>query len=308
VARHFFLKKNQPMLRYPCCWLLLLVSGIFQPIFGQADTAYARQHATWHRQREAGLAAADGWLNLAGRFVLAEGSNSFGAHPTNRLLFPKGRCADFLGDILLKNDSVWVIARPDSGVLIDGRVPPTPTLLFPTDTARTLQVGVLRGFVIRRGTQHILRLRDLEHPALRTFAGVPTYPLDTAWRVTARLEPGTDGTVAITNVLGITSEQPTPGTLVFVLRGRTCRLTPIADGGQLFLIFADETSGLTTYGTGRFLYAPLPDAEGRTTLDFNYAISPPCAFTEFATCPLPPRQNALPLAVTAGEKNVPGGH
>jgi uncharacterized protein len=295
---------NQIRMRLLYLILILNFLGLPAVVRGQTDTTYLRQFERWHKQREASLVAEDGWINLAGRFVLEKGLSTFGAHKTNQVVFPSGLCADFLGAFLLKNDSVWVEPHAASGITLDGHPIGVTTLLFPASTPQILHIGSLRCFVIQRGPQFIVRLRDLEHPLLKEFHGVPTYPLDTTWRVTAQLEQNTTGSIAITNVLGITTNYPTVGTLVFTLQGQTCRLTPITEGNQLFLIFADETSGRTTYGSGRFLYADLPDTSGKTVLDFNYAINPPCAFTEFASCPLPPRQNALPIFVTAGEKST----
>jgi uncharacterized protein len=272
-----------------------------------AQSDYAQQWQAWHQQRVQSLAAENGWLNLAGRFALAAGRSSFGAAKSNRIVFPAGKCPDLLGHFLLKNDSVWLEIEPNSPILANGKPVAAPLRLYPSDSSITLQSGSLRWFVIRRGEQFIVRLRDLEHPVLRRFEGVPTYPLDSAWRVTARLEPTKGRQIAITNILGQTSMQDSPGALVFDWQGKTQRLDAVLDSDQLFILFSDETSGAATYGSGRFLYAAPPDASGRTLLDFNRAINPPCAFTEFATCPLPPPQNALPFAVTAGEKNY-GAH
>jgi uncharacterized protein (DUF1684 family) len=159
-------------------------------------------------------------------------------------------------------------------------------------------------YVITRGGKRILRVKDRAHPALKTFAGLKWFPPAEKWKVVATLEPAAPGsTVEITNVLNQTNPQQSPGVLRFELDGKTWRLTALTDEEPgFFLIFKDETSGHGSYPAGRFLHAPPPGADGRVVLDFNRAYSPPCAFTNFATCPLPPRGNALALKMEAGER------
>lgn len=271
---------------------------------GRAQQDYNQKVLTWRTEREAALKAEGGWLNLAGRFTLPPGLSRFGAAKTNRVVFPSGKCPDSLGCFTVRNDSVWMQLFPEVRVLADGKpCSEKPLLLHPSPAPVTLQSGALRWFIIRRGDQFMVRLRDLEHPALQDFHGVPAFPADTTWRFPARFEPTAGKKIVIVNVLGQTSWQDSPGCLAFEHQGNTYRLDALQEGQQLFLLFADETNGLETYGAGRFLYTDLPDASGHTTLDFNYAINPPCAFTDFATCPLPPRQNALPFQVKAGEKS-----
>lgn len=273
----------------------------------QTEAAYAQQIRVWHQQRLEKLKAEKGWLNLAGLFWLEAGRTSFGSDKTNKIVFPEGKCPALLGHFRVEKDAVWLEPAASARVSAGGKVLAAPLRLYPADTPTVLQSGPLRWFVIKRGERFGVRLRDLEHPALLQFKGVDCYPVDASWRVTARLEPAVDKKIPITNVLGQTTLQTSPGTLVFQLKGVTHRLDAVEDDGKLFLLFSDETSGVETYGTGRFLYADPPDAQGLTVLDFNQAINPPCAFTAFATCPLPPPQNALPIEVRAGEKGY-GGH
>ena len=169
-----------------------------------------------------------------------------------------------------------------------------------------LKLGTLQFHVISRQGKLGLRVRDTASPARREFKGIPLYPYDPAWRVEARLEPGRgQKSVAVPNVLGAVEDMPSPGTLVFRFQGKEYHLTPVVEPGddQLFIIFADQTNRTDTYAPGRFLYAPLPK-DGKTVLDFNRATNPPCAFTSFATCPLPPRDNRLAVRVEAGEKRA----
>lgn len=271
------------------------------------ETGYVNELKTWQQKRVESLKAENGWLNLAGLFWLEEGKNSFGADPKNNVVFPAGKSLPLLGSFTLKNGEVWVDIEPGAKVTVNNE-PITSLKIFPVENYTVLASGSLRWFVIKRGNKYGIRLRDLESPELQHFAGVKTYPIDQKWRVEAKLEPAaTDKKIAITDVTGQTSLQTSPGTLVFTLDGKEYRLDAVESEEQLFILFADKTSGKETYGAGRFLYAERPNSKGITVLDFNKSINPPCAFTTFATCPLPPKQNRLSIAITAGEKNY-GNH
>jgi uncharacterized protein len=271
------------------------------------DTGYVNELKAWHQKRIESLKAESGWLNLAGLFWLEEGKNSFGTDPKNNVVFPAGKSLPLLGSFTLKNGEVWVDIEPGAKVTVNNE-PITSLKIFPVENYTVLASGSLRWFVIKRGNKYGIRLRDLESPELQHFAGVKTYPIDQKWRVEAKLEPAAaDKKIAITDVTGQTSLQTSPGTLVFTLDGKEYRLDAVESEEQLFILFADKTSGKETYGAGRFLYAERPNSKGITVLDFNKSINPPCAFTTFATCPLPPKQNRLSIAITAGEKNY-GNH
>lgn len=168
-----------------------------------------------------------------------------------------------------------------------------------------IELGSLRLHVITRGELHFLRVKDLKHPALAQFAGLKWFDPAPKWKLTATFEPAAAGaTVEVTNVLNQTKPQPSPGALRFEVDGQTYRLTAIADDEPgFFLVFKDQTSGHGTYPAGRFLHTPPAGADSTVTLDFNRAYSPPCAFTKFATCPLPPKGNSLPLKIEAGERS-----
>jgi uncharacterized protein (DUF1684 family) len=188
----------------------------------------------------------------------------------------------------------------------DGK-PFTEGLVFQVDSAKgtTLQWGQFVFTIIKREEKIGIRFRDLQSPTLLGFKGIPRYPANPAWNVTAVLEPAYGKKIPITNVLGQTSLLPSPGKLVFSINGKSYKLDAIDEGGsELFILFGDATSGLETYPAGRFMYVPKPDANNRIVVDFNKAFNPPCAFTDFATCPLPPRQNILDIEVKAGEKTV----
>ncbi|MCS7017735.1 MAG: DUF1684 domain-containing protein [Cytophagales bacterium] len=271
---------------------------------------YVNEINKWHREREEKLKKEDGWLNLIGLFWLREGINTVGADEHNEIVFPSDKAPAKLGEFILQKGKVRFVAEPKAEVTIAGhRI--TDTLIFSEEQKKpvVLAHGSLRWFIIKRGNRYGVRLRDLEHPAVKSFTGIPMFDIDPRWRIRARIERAADThKIAITDVLGQVSWQTSPGTLVFNWQGKTYRLDALESDKQLFILFGDETNKNQTYGAGRFLYADLPDSTGYTILDFNKAINPPCAFTGFATCPLPPPQNRLAIAIKAGEKRYTQQH
>ncbi len=271
----------------------------------ETTPVYVERINEWHQEREAKLKAPDGWLTLAGLFWLQEGDNSFGSASGNALTFPKGKIADQAGIITLKGDTVTMRMAQGVEVLLKEK-PLQEALLYAPgmDTVPQFSHGHLTWFVIKRGNKYGIRLRDQQNDALVHFKGIKRYAVNAKWRIQAVLEKHpTPKQIAITNIVGQTSLQDSPGTLVFTVDGQQYRLDALLDGGELFIIFADRTNGIETYGAGRYLYAALPDEDGNTVLDFNKATNPPCDFVSYATCPLPPRQNFLPIMVEAGEKS-----
>lgn len=275
------------------------------------DTAaYVATINEWHKQRIGSLKKEDGWLALAGLFWLEPGENTFGSAPGNDLVFPEGKIAAKAGAFILADNQVKVKLNTGADVLLDGK-PVTEAMVYTSDTAAAPQLkhGSLTWFVIKRGDKYAVRLLDAENEVRTTFKGIDRYEVNPAWKLEATLEPNTTGRkISITNVLGQTSQEETPGALVFNVDGKTYKLDALKEGDQLFIIFADKTNGHETYGAGRYLYTELPDANGKTTIDFNKAYNPPCAFVTYATCPLPPKQNFMPIPVPAGEKAFEGAH
>jgi uncharacterized protein (DUF1684 family) len=168
-----------------------------------------------------------------------------------------------------------------------------------------LAYQTFRWTIIKRENMVGVRFRDLDHPNLKIFHHIERYKPSLKWKINATLEQSLYASVSITNVLGQTYQMPSPGKIVFEIEGKKYKLDAVDEGGDdLFILFADDTNAEDTYESGRFLYIPKPDANGNTVVDFNKSINPPCAFSTFATCPLPPKQNVLPIAVMAGEKRV----
>jgi len=276
-----------------------------------AQEAYVQAVDAWHAGRTARLAAEDGWLSLIGRDWLNPGENTLGSAPGSTVLLPEWAAPAKAGLFILERGSVRFRPFPGSGLLLNGK--PVAEAVLKTDgegKPDVLQAGRVRFYVIRRGDRFGIRIKDPEAPARKAFHGVPRYPVDPAWRVVADFVPyATPQTRLIPTVLGTTEPMTAPGLLRFKVAGREVTLEPMVEDPEhpeLFVIFKDATSAHGTYAAGRFLYADMPK-DGKVILDFNRAVNPPCAFTLFATCPLPPRQNQLGIAVPAGEQD-PGLH
>ena len=264
----------------------------------------------WRAQRVAALTSDDGWLTLAGLFWLKDGDNTFGRGADNALVLDNPALAERCGTFTMSGHAVRFTAAPASGVMHDGE--PVSSLELAADTSgnpTVLASGTLRFFVIERAGNLGVRVRDLNNPHRTQFEGLSYFPVSTGWVFEARFEPYQPAhRVRIINILGMEQEYESPGAVVFAKDGREWRLDAVLEAPgdrELFIMFADATSGHETYGAGRFLYVPLPTA-GRTRLDFNKAYNPPCALNDFATCPLPPLQNHLKLRVEAGEKTYAG--
>lgn len=272
--------------------------------------SYEQELEQWRAKRLAGLKSEDGWLTLIGLFWLKEGENRLGSDPSSEINLPEGKVPPRAGVVRLAGGRVTLEAQPGAGITSGGR--PVTTLELKSDEggeATMLELGSLSFHVVKRGERLGLRVKDRANPARDEFKGTDYYPAARDWVVNARFEPYEPPKRApILNVLGMETEETAPGELAFEVGGRAYRLQALREKGveQLFIIFADQTSGKETYGAGRYLYADPPDREGRVRLDFNRAHSPPCAFTRYATCPLPPAQNRLALRVEAGEKHL--GH
>lgn len=268
-----------------------------------AQLSYSDSIRQWHAQRVADLKKETGWLNLAGLFWLKPGRNTFGSSDSVDVKFPDARLASRAGYFLWENGLVRVhINEPDRVQLNGIRV--ADTVMFNPATGQSLigSFESLRWTIIQREDRIGIRLRDLNSKQVSAFQGIQRFPVQQKYRVRARFIPAKDQFITITNVLGQKTRQPSPGQLQFKLNGRSYTLSPLLEGEEFFIIIGDGTSGKTTYPSGRFLMAEKPDAEGYTTLDFNKAYNPPCAFTPYATCPLPPKQNWLPVPIKAGEQ------
>jgi uncharacterized protein len=286
-------------------FLVLLSLGSPSPTMTDAPR-YRAEIEKWRADRVRRLTAEDGWLSVVGLSWPEEGDNSVGSAPSARVALPSGRTPARLGTIRLARGSASFTAAPGVSVTHDGRPVRTIVLAADADGDPTiLRHGTVSLYAIRRGDRLGIRVKDSAASARREFHGIDGYAIDPKWRVVARFEPyRPKKSIPIPNVLGNVTQEPSSGAVVFSIGGREYRLDAVDEEGEedLFLIFGDRTNGTATYGAGRFLYAPRPGPDGKTVVDFNKSYNPPCAFTAYATCPLPPPQNRLPVAVTAGEK------
>lgn len=271
------------------------------------EAAYHREIEAFRAERLARLRSESGWLTLVGLHELGNGETSFGRATDNDFVLDHPALPARAGVFEQRAGRVSFTAQPGAGITHEGR--PVTSIVMQPDTAEAptvLAAGSLRLLVIDRGQKLYLRVRDLEHPLRRSFRGLEYFPIDSSWKLEARFEPyDPPHTIRIVDVLGEEREMSATGALVFGRDGREWRLDAVLeepDADELFVMFADGTSGRETYGGGRYLYVPRP-ADGRVPLDFNRAYNPPCVFSDFATCPLPPWQNRLDgLRVTAGER------
>ena len=253
----------------------------------------------WRDKAESNLRGEKSWLALLELFWFDHGANSFGSHPSNAIVFPKGKSPEHIGTFELKAGVVHLHPQPGISITVDGK-DANDTVLKPDVSGEPseMQVDGLVMMVVQRGERFGLRVWDHNNPRRKNFPGRIWYDPSESYLAQARFstyEPTRE--IPITNILGDTSDTPLAGYVQFDLDGHANRLDALESaGGRLFIIFKDQTSQQETYPAGRYLYTDAP-SDGKVLLDFNRAYNPPCAFTDFATCPLPPYQNHLPYGL-----------
>jgi uncharacterized protein len=277
------------------------------------SAAYAADTREWRVKRLDAIAGPDGWSTLAGLFWLDSARYSIGSAAGNTILLPADHTPARFGTLERADSGFRFVAARGVTALVDSTPVDSTVLRDDKSGAPTvLRAASVTYRVISRGGRLALRVKDSSHVLRRDFKGLEYFPLDTALRVQAKLVPhAAPRTLRILNVIGQTEEYQSPGTLEFTVAGTPYRLTAAYEGKdttQYFVIFRDETSRDATYPAGRFMYATPVDGSGHTILDFNRAYNPPCAFTAFATCPLPPAENVLKVALRAGETRYAGPH
>lgn len=257
----------------------------------------------WHKNRIDRLMKPDSWLSLAGLFWLEEGKNSFGSDEKNSIVFPD-KAPPFIGNFILTDGKIKAVINKEAEVLHDSVRVTEIEMTDDTQENRTiLSLGSLSWYAIKRGEKYGIRLKDSESSLLKSFSGIERFPVQSDWRIPGRLnEYDPPKEVVIPDVLGNSTVEESPAAIIFTKDDEEYSLDLLPSRSGYFVIFADETSGEETYGAGRFLVVEKEDSTGSIFIDFNKAYNPPCAFTKYATCPLPPKQNMLNLRVTAGEK------
>jgi uncharacterized protein (DUF1684 family) len=284
--------------------LLAGTSGLSADAHAPGMESYEAQVMDWRQGRFARLTSETGYLTQVGLEWLREGENRLGRLDDSTLRMPGG--PDDWGVITLDGDSIAYRPAPGAGIRVDGKAVDEAVLLPDTSGQPTLVSHGDHSFYVIFRQSYALRIKDRNGPDRVGFRGIKSYDIQPDWRTNARFVPAEPGaTIEIANILGQTEPSPVFGTVEFERDGKTHRLIGLGDSDStsLWFLFADRTSGRETYGAGRFLYSDGMPENGRVVVDFNKAYNPPCAFNEYSTCPLPPQENRLDLAVTAGEKD-----
>lgn len=277
---------------------------------GPCEARYAECLQEWKQRRVEFLKSESGYLNLSGLFWLRKGDNSFGSAASNSLVFPNSAAAH-AGIFELQDDGVVMRVNENADVRMEGRR--VVSMSLPDDSQGPPVVsthGSLAWTIIKRDSQFAVRLRDFENPLLSSFGPMVYYPVDTDLRVVGRLELYDEPRVINvgTVIEGLSYNPRSPGVVKFEMGGEQFELEAYDAAGELFFVFGDQTSGRGTYPAGRFLYADEPGPDGEVLLDFNTAQNPPCAFNEFATCPVASPRNRMATPIKAGERYDPATH
>lgn len=294
----------------PVTLLTCLALLACDPPPGAPAADYVQSIEEHRRDRERRLQSEDGWLTLVGLFWLDEGEHAFGSDPQNPIVFPPGSSPPVAGRLIYDGTDVTLVAEDGAGLTVNGEPVTRRVLADDTqDPTDIVELGRLRFSVIRRGSSRGVRVKDPESPVRTGFGGLRYFPIDPAFRVRGRFSAHAEPRpYAVPTVLGTPSDMLVPGVVEFKLGGKQHKLLPLVNGPEdteFFFIIKDLTSGKDTYPAGRYLYADLED--GEVEIDFNKAYNPPCAFTPYATCPLPPRENWLDIGIEAGEMDY-GDH
>lgn len=277
-----------------------ILLGIALAFVCAAETPYENSIKQWRQKQERDLKADDGWLTVTGLFWLKDGVNKVGSDPSSAIVLPRGPAK--IGEFDFQHGETTF--RPASGISVNvnGKPAGPAEKLKAEGKPDQVQTNGLSMFVIRRGDRYAIRLKDVDSKFRKDFIAMHWYPVKPSYRVTAKFVAyEKPKLIGIPNVLGETIQLPSSGYVQFMLGGHSWRLDPVVEENHLFFIFHDQTAGKETYPPGRFLDADLPK-EGKVILDFNKTYNPPCAFTRYATCPLPPKQNRLAIRIEAGER------
>ena len=289
---------------------LILISGLFL-FHGCSDRElgpapvpddYSESIDEWKEYRINVLKGPTNWLRLDGIYWLEEGENTFGSGSGQDLQFPEGTIPEHAGVVIFEDGIITMKVADGVEITHEGE-PVSEMILFAGDERPRVEYKDLEWFIDTRGDRHGIRLYNKDNPKADAFEGFPAYPVDESWHLKAHFVPNTDSTtITLDNVIGEEVERFSPGNIEFKAVGETHSLIAFESTSGLFIIFADETNHTDTYHAGRYMIIPFPDEDGKTIIDFNKAYNPPCAFNTYTTCQLPPPQNRLEIAITAGEK------
>lgn len=273
----------------------LLIGMLVFSAIAMATSTYEASIRAWQQHRDAGLRSPDSWLTLVGLFPLNPGDNTIGSAKSNDFVLPNSAPAH-VGRLHLSDGKITFFA-------VDGKTRP---LSYDEEKPDVVHAGTVSFYVIKRGDRFFVRAKDSASPVLKSFRGTTFFPINPELHFQAKFIPDKE-MIPIHNVLEQTDQEKSPGIVEFTYREQHYRLRPIYEGKTLFFLFKDPTNKSETYQAGRMLNTPLPK-NGKVDLDFNRSYNPPCTFTAYATCPLPPKVNTLPFPITAGEKRYGNGH
>jgi uncharacterized protein len=283
-------------------------------VFAQ-DASWQKETVAWRAQHKADLLKPDGWLSLTGLEWLTPGDNSFGSAADNKIHLAAGS-PSHVGVLHLEGETVTLNPPAEgfpTGLQVEAAPAKSQALRAEANNDKVsphLTIGTLNMYVIRREARFALRIKDSHSPAITGFHELKWYAPDPTYRVSAHWTPyNPHQTITLATLVGTNYDQPVPGAAEFTLQGKSYRIEPVLEDptvAKLFFILRDTTSTTTTYGACRFLYTGFPsnglDKAGELVLDFNRLENPPCAYTPFSTCPLPPPGNRLPIALPVGEQ------
>jgi uncharacterized protein (DUF1684 family) len=276
--------------------------------------AHAIELEAWQADRYEALMETDGWLTLVALHWLDPGATTFGSALGNGLVYEGPETPALIGTFHLDRGLVaWESAKGVRVTTVGGEQDVSYATMNAEDAAPiVLEAWPLQWLVIRRGERLAVRLKDAESMVRTEFDGIQYFPVLADWKLPAQFEAHEPpDTLLVPDILGSVNRTPSPGRVTFEIEGETHTLDlwrDSEDPDNFFTAFGDETNGTSSYEGGRFLWVDAPDDDGRTWVDFNKSYNPPCVFTEFATCSLPPHQNRIPAAITAGELVYGDGH
>ena len=289
------------------------VSGCRQSPYPVDRESHNREIAEWKTTRLERLKSETGWLTLCGLVWLKEGENTIGSDSSNAVVFPAGTSPARAGSLVLERGVVRLTVLPGVKMLLNDSAVSSVAMQSderPDVGPTVITIGRFTFQVIKRVDQFGVRIKNKDNPARLKFSGLEYFPVDLKWRVVAKFEPYVPPKILrIPTMINTVEDNSCPGALAFEIDGKSYRIDAVIEAGaedRLFLMFGDATNGKETYGVGRQLYTSLPDSNAAVVIDFNRAYNWPCVFTVYATCPIPPRQNVLPIRVEAGEKMYAG--
>lgn len=288
---------------------MVIAAALTTAVADAGGPGYVAAVEQWRAEREARLKADDGWLTLAGLFWLSEGENRIGTTAQHAISLPKTAGPAEIGSIVLDRGKAALELRAGVAARVNGRQVRAADLQ--SDAEGDPDVVALGSdvtfYVIRRGNRYGVRVKDRNSRYRRNFAGLGWFPIREEWRIEAKFVAWERPRKLVYDlIVGEKIEEVNPGYVIFTTSGREFRMLPVIEGDHLSFMFRDRTAGKKTYAAGRFLVAEMPK-DARVVLDFNKAYNPPCAFTPYSTCPLPPRENRLPIEIPAGEMLPPAG-